>query len=141
MERKELEELIKKEVLEEGVWDRLKAKSRGSVRALQQVGKNLKAAAQGDADNLQNVKFVRASNIAQSRVQSFSNKLNKIGIDFINDMESLFGQNMQNAPNNIRAKIEELEQGFDMFVGDLNDLQEQLSLERFIKEAQKRRKK
>ena len=45
--------------------------------------------------------------MAASRVNGFSKKLDSLSIDFLSDMEALFGEGLENAPDEVKKSLED----------------------------------
>jgi len=113
--KEELEKIIEEEIsnLDEGFLDRFTAKAKGTGSGIGQIFKNIgtlgKSAWTGDKealDQLKDPKVAKGIKMAASRVDGFNNKLSELVVDFMGDMEGLFGEDLMNAPENVKGSLE-----------------------------------
>ena len=50
---------------------------------------------------------MRGIKMAASRVNGFSKKLDSLSVDFLSDMEALFGEGLKNAPDEVKSSLED----------------------------------
>jgi len=111
----ELRQIIREELedIDEGFLDRLLAKAKGTGSKLSGIAKNIgqvgQAVAQGGDLGALKAKpeVMKGIKMAASRVNGFSKKLDSVSIDFLSDMEALFGEDLENAPDEVKKSLED----------------------------------
>tara|TARA_R100000353_G_C6469304_1_gene186117 strand:- start:13 stop:459 length:447 start_codon:yes stop_codon:yes gene_type:complete len=111
----ELRQIIREELedIDEGFLDRFLAKAKGAGSKLGGMAKNVgqigQAVAQGgDIGTLKaKPEVMKGIKMAASRVNGFSKKLDSLSIDFLSDMEALFGEGLVNAPDEVKKSLED----------------------------------
>lgn len=94
MNRNDIRQIVKEEIMKEGWWDRVKAHSSGVKRGLSQVRKNLGAAAKGEPESFKKTVDVRDTGMASSRLKSFHKKIAKVRRDLEDDLTKMFGKSI-----------------------------------------------
>jgi hypothetical protein len=111
----ELRQIIREELedIDEGFLDRFLAKAKGAGSKLGGMAKNVgqigQAVAQGGDFGALKAKpeVMKGIKMAASRVNGFSKKLDSLSIDFLSDMEALFGEGLENAPDEVKKSLED----------------------------------
>ena len=111
----ELRQIIREELedIDEGFLDRFLAKAKGTGSKLGGMAKNVgqigQAVAQGGDIGALKAKpeVMKGIKMAASRVNGFSKKLDSLSIDFLSDMEALFGEGLENAPDEVKRSLED----------------------------------
>lgn len=130
MNKQELKQLIREsleEELDEGFFDRIKARAKGNVSALGQLGKNISSVWHGDPTDMAPAAFKRGQEIAKSRVRKFLKKLSGVSTEFAADMESLFGENFSKAPVEIQKDLQGAEGAFDDFIEYVSAVEDKIA--------------
>ena len=115
-----IEQIILEELneLDEDLWDRIKAQAAGALGGAQQVGRNIGAAALGTGPGAQ-AGAARKIKMALSKTKSAIPKLQTFHDDFIGDMQSFFGDNMEQAPQAIKPYLQHITQGTTNLVNNV----------------------
>lgn len=127
-DRKQIEEIIREEIknLPEGFLQRVLARSAGQKSALKALGSNVgnmyQAIAKGQGQNLQSPAVARAVAIGSRRIASYEKKLAKVFLDMANDLEMIFGDDFQNAPEQLRTLFNNLDEESTRFLGLVSSL-------------------
>lgn len=104
------EVLLEQEKVEEGFIDRVLAKARGNVSGLKTFGKNLgqvfQAATTGKGE-FTDPRMAKAVATATSRIKSYNKQISKNVVEFASDLEAIFGDGLQNAPQQLKQKLTE----------------------------------
>ena len=111
----ELRQIIREELedIDEGFLDRFLAKAKGAKSKLGGMAKNVgqigQAVAQGGDIGALKAKpeVMKGIKMAASRVNGFSKRLDSLSIDFLSDMEALFGEGLENAPDEVKKSLED----------------------------------
>jgi hypothetical protein len=111
----ELRQIIREELedIDEGFLDRFLAKAKGAGSKLGGMAKNVGQIGQavakgGDIGALKaKPEVMKGIKMAASRVNGFSKKLDSLSIDFLSDMEALFGEGLENAPDEVKKSLED----------------------------------
>ena len=111
----ELRQIIREELedIDEGFLDRFLAKAKGAGSKLGGMAKNVgqigQAVAQGGDIGALKAKpeVMKGIKMAASGVNGFSKKLDSLSIDFLSDMEALFGEGLENAPDEVKKSLED----------------------------------
>jgi hypothetical protein len=111
----ELRQIIREELedIDEGFLDRFLAKAKGAGSKLGGMAKNVgqigQAVAQGGDIGALKAKpeIMKGIKVASSRVNGFAKKLDSLSIDFLSDMEALFGEGLENAPDEVKKSLED----------------------------------
>lgn len=130
--REELENIIREEIVREGFLDRVMAKSKGNLSALKALGQrsvqglNLIATGNVDASKIQDPKIVRSVTIAVQRIKGYQGKFAKLLLDFSNDLELMFGDNLEKAPQ-IKHLLDKLDNSATSFAKEIGLISDQIS--------------
>jgi hypothetical protein len=111
----ELRQIIREELedIDEGFLDRFLAKAKGAGSKLGGMAKNVgqigQAVAQGGDIGALKAKpeIMKGIKVASSRVNGFAKKLDSLSIGFLSDMEALFGEGLENAPDEVKKSLED----------------------------------
>lgn len=132
-ERQEVERIIREELeaasLDEGFLQRVMSRAQGETSALRQLGKNVgtiyQAIAQGKSGQLKNPKVVKAVETGVRRLQGYEKKFAKVLADMTNDLELMFGENFESAPDQLKNVFRGLDDASTTFAQQLSDLTKQ----------------